>query len=91
MGKKVGKAVVRNRVKMAIIDEFVKQKLYDGSYKRCPFCGQLSELISGCNYVTCVCKQGKGNISAWCWKCSLPKYEVWKKLLACNDKSHNSH
>jgi len=69
----------------SVNDKLVQQKLADGTYKRCPFCGQLSELISGCNYVTCVCKKGKGQKSPWCWLCGKKKY------IECNDKSHNSH
>lgn len=53
--------------------------------KPCPYCGQWSELVSGCNYVTCVCKGGEKKMGEWCFLCGLPKYE------ACNDRTHNSH
>ena len=53
--------------------------------KQCPYCSQWSELVSGCNYVTCVCRGGQKQMGEWCWLCARPKYEV------CNDPSHNSH
>jgi hypothetical protein len=67
------------------LDEWLVAALQAGTVKKCPFCGILSELISGCNYVTCVCKQGNEQKSEWCWLCNQPKYSV------CNDPTHNSH
>lgn len=69
------------------MDEYITAGLANQTIKLCPFCGVPSELASGCNYVTCFCKQGMNGKSEWCWVCVLPKYTA----DGCNDKTHNSH
>lgn len=69
-------------------EDWIIQGIQQNTLKRCPFCGILSELISGCNYVTCICKQGLNGKSEWCWLCGKPKYLA---VEGCNEASHNSH
>ena len=65
-----------------------------GMIKLCPFCGGRNNLISGCNYVTCLCKGGFNGKAEFCWKCNKAKYKPDPKNInggCCNDKTHNSH
>lgn len=50
-------------------EEILEIGLANGTIKRCPYCGIGSELISGCNFVTCVCSAQ----SHWCFKCGKRK------------------
>lgn len=70
---------------------YIETGLQQQSIKTCPFCGAYSELIGGCNYVTCWCKQGFNGKSEWCWLCGRPKYQPWNGAVACTDPAHNSH
>lgn len=78
------------------MDSFIDSEIISGRMKKCPFCGIPSELMSGCNYVTCFCKKGYNGKSEYCWLCMLPKYKPdplksETDHMCCNDKSHNSH
>jgi len=61
------------------LDNFIVEGLLNGTIKRCPGCGILTEKISGCNYLKCICG------IEWCWLCNSIKYQV------CNNLEHNSH
>jgi len=74
-------------------EDYISTGISDGIIKLCPFCGIPSELINGCNYVTCICKRGLNEKSEWCWLCGLPKYQPnpQNNLGCCNEREHNSH
>lgn len=74
-------------------DAYITTGLQNGTIKKCPFCDALTELASGCNYVTCYCKRGKDQKSEFCFLCGLPKYVPILNSggACCNDKTHNSH
>ncbi len=68
-------------------EKYIQKQLKDKVYKLCPFCGIVTEKISGCNYLQCPCKGGFKKKGEWCWICEKGKY----LKDGCNDKSHNSH
>lgn len=75
-------------------DEYISNGLRDGTIKLCPFCKAPTELISGCNYLCCICKSGFNDKSEWCWQCCKPKYQPDPKNAdggVCIDVTHNSH
>jgi hypothetical protein len=39
-------------------DEYIKSGLLAGTIVLCPFCSIPTELASGCNFVSCICKRG---------------------------------
>jgi hypothetical protein len=73
-------------------DEYIKSGLLAGTIVLCPFCSIPTELASGCNFVSCICKRGIAQKSEFCFQCKLPKYQpIDPGGPCCNDASHNSH
>lgn len=62
---------------------YIKDGIASGTIKLCPWCGRLSELMSGCNFVTCVCG------GAWCFACGEKKGPA--PLCPYGHPTHNSH
>ncbi len=68
-------------------DDYIAVGIADKTIKMCPYCGVYSELISGCNFVTCACSPQ----SCWCFKCGKRKGAGENLCPYGNLTSCNSH
>jgi hypothetical protein len=62
-----GTAVVNSAGFEPVDNELIRVEINSGRIKRCPKCGWPSELMSGCNFVTCQCTL------PWCFCCGKAK------------------
>ena len=58
----------------------------DNGWKRCPVCGQIVELVYGCNHMTCRCKHQFCFVCTRTWRtCSCPLWDERNLAVAAND------